>query len=183
MKKNLNQNINETTQYVRSCYQNYPDFPIKGIQFKDFSRLWNTPEKFGTIISYFFDYLKNLDFDGLIAPEARGFIIGSVLAYKLNKPLVLARKENKLPGDLFSTEYDYEYGSAKLTVKKDTIKAHARYIFIDDVCATGATFKAVNNLVNMANSKIINQVYVAVLKNIPKKKIINNFDCFYLIDL
>lgn len=107
---------------MESYIRTIPDFPEKGVMFRDITTLLMNPEGFRRAIDELCDAIKDLDFDVLVGSESRGFIFGTPIAYKLNKPFALIRKKGKLPAEKISVEYDLEYGKAVMEMHKDAIK-------------------------------------------------------------
>nr|WP_240739531.1 adenine phosphoribosyltransferase [Marinitoga lauensis] len=120
-------------KYIRDI----PDFPKPGIIFKDITPLLATPEAFREVIDVMAEKVKDLDFDTILVPEARGFLFGSALAYKLGKKLVPVRKPGKLPYDVVEVSYSLEYGEAKIQMHKDALAKGEKVLIVDDVLATG----------------------------------------------
>lgn len=133
---------------IKDYIKTYPDWPVKGVDFKDTSSLCNGP---GLRLAQNFLYdrlLKyKMDIDRIVAVDARGFIFGGVLAHRFNKPLVLARKKGKLPGATHGQEFKLEYGSATIEIQSDAIHDGEKVIVIDDLLATGGTALSVINII------------------------------------
>ena len=124
---------------LKSKIREVPDFPKKGVSFKDITPLLNDPKYFKVVIDLFYEEFKNSRLKKIIALDARGFLLASALAYKLGVGLVIARKKGKLPHKTIACEYDLEYGKETLEIHKDSIKAGEKVLIIDDVLATGGT--------------------------------------------
>ena len=157
--------------YIRSI----PDYPKKGILFRDITTLIKDTKAFNYTIDKMGEMIKNLNFDSVVAIESRGFIFASVLAYKLSKSLILIRKKNKLPADTYSEDFELEYGKATIEIHKDSIKKNDKVIIIDDLIATGGTAKAAAKLVEKSGGKIESFIFVINLfdlggKDLLKKK-------------
>ena len=149
------------SERLKNSIKSFPDFPKKGIDFKDLSPIMADPELFRDLIN---EISKNKIFDdseAILAIDARGFIYGSALALKLNKPLVLARKKNKLPGELISKDYGLEYGKDSLSIQKDIVNNFDKFVLVDDLLATGGTAKCVYELLSSINKKVLG-IYVIV---------------------
>jgi adenine phosphoribosyltransferase len=133
---------------IKDYIKTYPDWPVKGVDFKDTSSLCNGP---GLRLAQNFMYDRMLKYkhkvDRIVAVDARGFIFGGVLAHRFNVPLVLARKKGKLPGAVHGQEFKLEYGSATLEIQSDSIHDGENVIIIDDLLATGGTALAVINII------------------------------------
>ena len=136
--------------YIRSI----PDYPKKGILFRDITTLIKDEKAFNYTIDKMAEMIKDLNFNRVVAIESRGFVFASVLAYKLSKSLILVRKKNKLPADTFSEDFELEYGKATIEIHKDSIQKNDKVIIIDDLIATGGTSKAAAKLVEKSGGKV-----------------------------
>ena len=143
-------------KYIRSI----PDYPRKGILFRDITTLIKDENAFKSCIDKIVEISKKINFDKIAAIESRGFIFSSPLSYVVNKPIVLLRKENKLPADKYSVDFKLEYGDAKLEVHKDSIKKNEKVLIIDDLIATGGTAKASAQLIEMSGGKVCGFIFV-----------------------
>ncbi len=139
---------------LESFIRTIPDYPKKGIQFKDITPLLNDSEAFHNAIDQIAKKLAAYPFDVLVGIESRGFIFGAALAYKMNKRFVPVRKRNKLPHDVYSLEYELEYGTDVLEIHKDALKPNDSVVIVDDLLATGGTVGAVEKLVKLAGGQI-----------------------------
>lgn len=124
-----------------------PDFPKKGIVFKDITTLLKDARAFSQVIETMSSHYSETKLDGIVAVESRGFLLGGALAYKMKLPLIPARKAGKLPYKTVSESYDLEYGSASLELHVDAVSKGQRMILVDDLLATGGTMRAVVNMV------------------------------------
>ena len=131
------------TERLRNSISDYPDFPKEGIIFKDISPILADPELFSDLIDKIAGYPFFKETDAIIAIDARGFIFGSAVANIIKKPLILARKKNKLPGELIKGYYDLEYGEDSLSIQNSSIKSFQKFVIIDDLLATGGTANCV----------------------------------------
>ena len=143
--------MKEILEYIT----NHDDFPQKGIIFKDLFGILREPKIFRGLIDRMASSQEVQDSDAIIAIEARGFIFGSAIAFHSGKPMIVARKPNKLPGKLIIKKYDLEYGSNTLTIQKDSIKKYQKFNIVDDVLATGGTAKCVSDLILSEGKEII----------------------------
>ena len=143
---------------------NYDDFPQKGIIFKDLFGILREPNIFRSLIDRMASSQEIQDSDAILAIEARGFIFGSAIAFHSGKPMVVARKPNKLPGKLVMKKYDLEYGSNTLTIQKESIKNYQRFNIVDDVLATGGTAKCASELILSEGKEIIGYSMVIEIK-------------------
>jgi adenine phosphoribosyltransferase len=143
-------------KYIRSI----PDYPKKGILFRDITTLIKDENAFKSCIDKIVKISKKISFDKIAAIESRGFIFSSPLSYIVNKPIVLLRKEHKLPADKFSVDFKLEYGDAKLEVHKDSIKKNEKVLIIDDLIATGGTANAAVQLIELSGGKVSGFIFV-----------------------
>ena len=148
-------------QKLKELINNYPDFPKKGITFKDITPILASPKIFSEVIERMASYSINKDADALIAIDARGFLFATAIGLKLSKPVILARKPGKLPGQLLEKKYNLEYGSNALTLQKRSLEIGERYVIIDDLLATGGTVNCIRELLLSAN-KIVSGLIVVV---------------------
>lgn len=144
-----------TVEKLAKTIRDVPDFPKKGILFKDITTVLQDPKSFKQAVDLLYKQYKGKKIDYIVCVEARGFIFGSALAYKLNAGLVLIRKKGKLPYKTYSVTYSLEYGEDTLQIHQDTMKKNGRVLIIDDLLATGGTINAVCKLLNKCKVKII----------------------------
>ena len=149
----------ELTQKIRDI----PDFPRKGIVFKDITPLLNDPRTFKMAIDAMAHQYVGHHLDLVVGIEARGFIIGAALAYVLNTGLIPLRKPGKLPFLTHRMSYDLEYGSAELEIHRDAIKPGQRVIIVDDLLATGGTMRASVDLVKTLGAEIVGVSFLVEL--------------------
>ena len=136
--------------YIRSI----PDYPKKGILFRDITTLIKDADAFEECINQIIERSKNYKIDKIAAIESRGFVFASAVSYLLKKPFIMFRKKNKLPADTHSVDFELEYGTATIEVHKDSIDKGDSVLIIDDLIATGGTAEAAAKLVEMSNAKI-----------------------------
>lgn len=168
---------------LREYIRDINDFPQKGIIFRDITPLLRNPEAFKKAIDELSEKLQNLDFDLIVAPEARGFIFGGALSYKLNKGFVPVRKPGKLPYKVISEKYSLEYGSAELEMHEDAIEKGQKVIIFDDVLATGGTAKALKNLIEKSGGKVIAMVFLIELTYLNPREFLQGEEIITLIKL
>ena len=130
-------------KYIRSI----PDYPKKGILFRDITTLIKEPKAFNYTVDKIVEISKKIEFDKISAIESRGFVFASAVSYLLSKPLVLLRKKNKLPAERHSVDFKLEYGEATIEVHKDSINKNEKILVIDDLIATGGTAEAAAKLI------------------------------------
>lgn len=167
---------------LNNLIKNVDNFPKKGIVFKDITPILYNSEAFKLTIDLFCSKLKRIDFDTIIAPEARGFIFAGAVAYILKKKLVLARKFKKLPNPVFSINYTTEYSEDTIYIQKMDLKNSKKIIILDDILATGDTVLAITNLIeNKFHSKIIGCIFILSIPKLDGIKKLNNYICNTLI--
>ncbi|KKQ71343.1 MAG: adenine phosphoribosyltransferase, adenine phosphoribosyltransferase [Candidatus Peregrinibacteria bacterium GW2011_GWC2_39_14] len=150
-----------------------PDFPKKGIIFKDITPLLAEPKAFEEVINQFCDFAKQINAQVISGIESRGFIFGAAVAYKLGLKFVPIRKKGKLPYQVVSESYDLEYGSSTIEMHTDAIKKDEQVLLVDDLLATGGTMKAACNLIEKQGGKVAGIAFVidlAFLKGAEKLK-------------
>jgi len=148
---------------LRLKIRDIPDFPQKGIVFKDITPLLNDPRAFKQAMNVMADAYVGRDIDLVVGIEARGFIIGAALAYILNAGLIPLRKPGKLPFLTHRLQYTLEYGAAELEIHRDAIKAGQRVIIVDDLLATGGTVGAAVDLVKAFEAEIVGVSFLVEL--------------------
>tara|TARA_B100000212_G_scaffold87173_2_gene63616 strand:- start:1103 stop:1630 length:528 start_codon:yes stop_codon:yes gene_type:complete len=157
-----------------NIFGSYQDFPEKGIIFCDILPVLRDIKVFDELIESMSKASFIHNSDALIAIDARGFIFGTAIAYKVKKPLVLARKPGKLPGEVFEESYSLEYGENRLCIQKESIKEFKSFSIIDDLLATGGTARCVEKLLK-DQGKLVNGLSVVVeLANLEGYK---NLEC------
>ena len=137
-------------KYIRSI----PDYPKKGILFRDITTLIKNPDALKYTIDKIIEISKKIKFDKVSAIESRGFVFASAVSYLLNKPLILLRKKNKLPAETHSIDFELEYGTATIEVHKDSINDNDTVLIIDDLIATGGTAEAASKLIAISKGKV-----------------------------
>ena len=142
--------------YIRSI----PDYPKKGILFRDITTLIKDENAFSETINQIVERSKKYKFTKIAAIESRGFVFASAVSYILKKPFVMLRKKNKLPGDVHSVDFELEYGTATIEVHKDSLDVNDSVLIIDDLIATGGTAKAAAKLVEISNAKVSSFIFV-----------------------
>ena len=167
-------------KYIRSI----PDYPKKGILFRDITTLLKDKNAFKETIDLMSKILSKLNIDKIVAIESRGFIFASSLSYNLSKPLILLRKKNKLPSEKYSVDFKLEYGAATLEIHKDSIESEEKVIIIDDLIATGGTAEAGAKLVEKTGGKVTAFIFVINLFDLGGKKLLESkgYKTFSLID-
>ena len=151
---------------ILDCITSYADYPNKGIIFKDLLGILREPNIFRSLIKKMASSQVIKNSDAILAIEARGFIFGSAIAFHSAKPLIVARKPNKLPGKLIKKKYELEYGTNTLAIQKNSIEKFHKFSVIDDVLATGGTAKCVSELLVSEGKEITGYSVVIELKSL-----------------
>ena len=165
---------------LESLIKTYNDFPQKGIAFKDILGIIQDPEVFRELILEMSSNKVIKDSEAIISIEARGFIFGSAISLQASKPMLVARKPGKLPGELIKENYFLEYGKSTLSIQKESLEKFNSYAIVDDLLATGGTVNCVANLIKKSGKDVIGLVTVVELLklngrskfNFPVKSII-----------
>ncbi|RII25156.1 MAG: adenine phosphoribosyltransferase [Geobacter sp.] len=155
---------------LKNIIRDIPDFPKKGIIFKDITTLLADAKSFQRMVDSIANRYVGQRIDKVVGVEARGFIIGAALAYKLNAGIVLVRKPGKLPAETFKKSYDLEYGTDTLEMHKDAITKGERILIADDLLATGGTMGAVVDMVNSMGGEIVECCFMAELEFLNGRK-------------
>ena len=151
---------------LESLIKTYNDFPQKGIAFKDILGIMQDPEVFRELIFKMSSNKVIKDSEAIISIEARGFIFGSAISLQTSKPMIVARKPGKLPGELIKENYYLEYGKITLSIQKESLEKFNTYVIIDDLLATGGTIECIANLIRKSGKEVIGSVTVVELVNL-----------------
>ena len=143
-------------EFIRSI----PDYPKKGILFRDITTLIKDEKAFEETINQIVEKSKRYKFDKVAAIETRGFVFASAVSYILKKPFIMLRKKDKLPADVHSVDFELEYGTATIEVHKDSINKNENVLIIDDLIATGGTAKAAAKLIEISNGNVAAFIFV-----------------------
>lgn len=149
-------------KYVRTV----PDFPQEGIMFRDVTTLFNNATVFKKMIDKFDEVWADTKIDAIAGIDARGFIIGGALAYKMKRPFIALRKKGKLPYNTIKEEYKLEYGTAALEVHEDAVENGSSVLILDDLIATGGTAIAGIKLINHLGAKVVGCGFIIDLPEI-----------------
>lgn len=159
-------------EYVRSI----PDFPEKGIIFRDVTSVLQDADGLAFAIDSMKEKVEGVDFDVVAGTESRGFIFGVPIAYALHKAFVPVRKKGKLPCETISQTYDLEYGSATIEMHKDSIKPGDRVVLIDDLIATGGTIEASIKMIEALGGKVVKIVFLMELAGLKGRERLKGYD-------
>ena len=157
-------------KYIRSI----PDYPKKGILFRDITTLIKDPEAFRFTNDKIIEIAKKMQFDKVAAIESRGFVFASTVSYALNKPFILLRKKNKLPAKTYSVDFTLEYGEATIEVHRDSINSGEKILVIDDLIATGGTAEAAAKLIKISGGVVAGFIFVINLFDLPGNKLLKD---------
>ena len=139
---------------LKDFIRSIPDYPKKGILFRDITTLIKDEKAFAETVNQIVDKSKKFKFDKIAAIESRGFVFTSAVSYLLKKPFIMLRKKNKLPADVHSIDFELEYGTATIEVHKDSINEKDTVLIIDDLIATGGTAEAASRLIEISKGKV-----------------------------
>ena len=145
---------------LKDFIRSIPDYPKKGILFRDITTLIKDEKAFSETINQIVEKSKRVSFDKIAAIESRGFVFASAVSYILKKPFIMLRKKDKLPADVHSIDFELEYGTATIEVHKDSIETNDKVLIIDDLIATGGTAEAAAKLVEISGGKVACFVFV-----------------------
>jgi len=156
----------ESVNFIKNSIASIPDWPKKGIIFRDITTLLQNPKAFEKSIKILEQRYKEKEIDVIAGIESRGFIIGSALAQKLGKPLVLIRKPGKLPRETIKETYDLEYGTDSIEIHKDAVMPNEKVLLVDDLLATGGTAVAACNLIRKLHGDVIEACFIIELPDL-----------------
>lgn len=162
----------DSKDYIKQHIRTVPDWPQAGIQFRDITPLLQDPQVFRVLIDIFLERYAKANLNYVAGLDARGFILGSVIAYELNLGFVPIRKKGKLPFHTISEEYDLEYGSATVELHTDACKPGDRVLLVDDLIATGGTMLAGKKLLERLGAEVIEAAVIVDLPELGGSKLI-----------
>jgi adenine phosphoribosyltransferase len=165
-------------KYVRDI----PDFPQKGVMFRDITVILKTPEVFKHAIDSIVEKYRKEKIDKIVSIEARGYIFGGAIAYNMGCGMVPVRKLGKLPAETVRMQYDLEYGTNTIEIHKDGIKKGERILVFDDVLATGGTMLAACKLVEMLGGTIVGCAFLINLTYLPGSQTLKDYRVFSLVE-
>jgi len=159
----------------------FPDFPKKGILFRDFSPILRDPSAISYVVDEFSKYFHTNDFDIFAGIESRGFLFACALALHYKKGMIMIRKKGKLPGKTEKISYKIEYGRDTIEIQKHAIKKGQRFVICDDLLATGGTAKASAKLIEKMGGKIFGFAFIIELTELGGMKGIRKYNCKSLV--
>ena len=145
---------------LKDFIRSIPDYPKKGILFRDITTLIKNEKAFAKTIDQIVEKSKKFKFNKIAAIESRGFVFASAVSYILNKPFIMLRKKNKLPAEVHSVDFELEYGTATIEVHKDSISENDSVLVIDDLIATGGTAEAAAELIKISKGNVAAFIFV-----------------------
>jgi adenine phosphoribosyltransferase len=167
---------------IKDAIRNIPDFPVKGVQFKDITTVLKRPELFSLIIDHLAGHYANMGITKLVAVESRGFITGGALAYKLGAGFVPVRKPGKLPAETHTKTYELEYGTDTLEIHRDALSDQDVVLLHDDLLATGGTSMAAIDLIKLSG---VEKVFVSFIVELDflkgRNRLCPPYDVFSMI--
>lgn len=166
---------------LKELVRDIPDFPKKGIVFKDITPLFLNPSSLKEIVDKISDHYANQKVDIIVGAEARGFLIGPAVAINLNAGFVPVRKPGKLPYETASMTYELEYGTDTLEIHKDAVKDNDNVLMVDDLLATGGTMAASCKLVESLGGKIVGCAFIIELGFLNGRDMLKKYDILSLI--
>ena len=161
-------------QEIKDLIHNYPDFPKKGILFRDITPILANPVIFSKLIDMMSSSEIIQNADAIVSIDARGFIFGSAIALKTLKPMLVARKSGKLPGDIIESNYTLEYHHSSLSIQRNSLKDFDNLAIVDDLLATGGTVQCVEKILKSLGKKISGISVVVELKDLNARSRINS---------
>jgi len=169
---------------LKTKIRTIPDFPKKGIMFRDITTLIKDADGLKEVTEKFTERYKDMKIDYVVGIEARGFIIGGALAYTLGKGFIPVRKPGKLPYESLSHEYELEYGTSTLEIHTDAIKKGDRILIVDDLLATGGTSIAAAKLVEQLGGVVVEMAFIVDLPEVGGRENLdeNGYKMFHLVE-
>ena len=162
--------VSETIQQLRAAVRDVPDFPKKGILFRDITPVLNDPVLFRASIDLFVERCRGKNIDKIVGIDARGFLFGSAVAYELSLGFVPIRKRGKLPYRTDTAKYSLEYGEAEVEMHTDALKEGERVVLVDDLLATGGTSAAAAILIRNTGANLLEAQFLIELEFLQGRK-------------
>ena len=167
---------------LKETIRSIPDWPIKGVIFRDLTTLMQNPQAFQKSCNVLYERYKDMKIDKIVGIDARGFVFGAVLAYKLGIGFVPVRKKGKLPWKTIQETYSLEYGEDTLEIHEDAVEKCEKVIIVDDLIATGGTIGATVKLVKKLGADIIECAFVVELPDLKGRDQIQNCKVFAITE-
>ena len=171
----------QSIDYVKDKIRAIPDFPQKGIIFRDITTGIKDAKALHQMIDYMSEQFRNEKIDYIVGAESRGFIFGTAMAYKMNCGFIPVRKPHKLPAETISETYELEYGTDTIEIHADAIEKGAKVLFVDDLLATGGTAKAACNLIKKVGGELVGAAFLIELKDLNGREKLS--DCGKIISM
>jgi adenine phosphoribosyltransferase len=162
--------------YIKSLIQTVEDWPKKGISFRDITPIFSDPKGLRMVVDAYVHRYINSNISHIACIDARGFLIASILAYEMQKPLILVRKKGKLPGETISQKYALEYGEAELEIQTGAVKEGDQVLLFDDLIATGGTLCAAISLLKSQGANIMEVAAIIDLPDLKGSQIISDLE-------
>jgi adenine phosphoribosyltransferase len=166
---------------LKEKIRNIPDFPQKGILFRDITTLLKDAQAFSYVVDELTKRYNDIPIDMIAGIESRGFILGSALAYQLKKGFIPIRKPGKLPAETVFAEYCLEYGTDRIEMHVDAVKKGDRVLLVDDLLATGGTMKAACELVKLAEGQVVECSFLIELADLKGRDKLEGYKTFSMI--
>ncbi|MCG9479859.1 MAG: adenine phosphoribosyltransferase [Actinomycetia bacterium] len=167
---------------LKKIIRSIPDFPKKGVVFRDITPLLANGEAFRHSVDIMADHYKGVKIDAILGAEARGFVFGAAMAYKMGVGFIPIRKPGKLPFDTCRVSYSLEYGENVLEMHTDAINPGDHVLIVDDLVATGGTAKAKAELVEKMGGAVVGFCFLIELKFLNPRKLLEGYDVFSIIE-
>ncbi|MGD8628837.1 MAG: adenine phosphoribosyltransferase [bacterium] len=169
------------TKELRELIRSIPDFPKKGILFRDITTLLKNGPGFKAAVELMASHYRDAGISSIVCIEARGFILGSAMAYEMGCGVVPIRKPGKLPYETITQTYDLEYGTDSVEVHKDAISNGEKVLLVDDLLATGGTARAAAELIEKLGGDIVSCAFLIELVDLDGRKLLDKYDVFSVI--
>lgn len=173
--------VEKIIEGLKQSIRNIPDFPKKGILFRDITTLLKDGQRFKDAIEVMTEKYMHQRIDKVLAVEARGFIFAGVIAYRLGAGFVPVRKRGKLPAEVFEVSYNLEYGTDTLQIHRDAVQTNERVLIVDDLLATGGTAKAVCQLIEKSGAQIVGIEFLIELVDLKGRAKLKNYPVHSII--
>lgn len=172
----------KSCEYIKNRVRSIPDWPIEGVIFRDITTLLQDTKAHRAICRIFYDRYRDQNIDKVVGIDARGFLFGSVLAYKLDVGFIPIRKKGKLPYKTISESYSLEYGEGTVEIHEDALTRGERVVIIDDLMATGGTIGAAVNLVDKLGGDMVECAFVVELPDLKGREKLGDRKAFSIVE-